>query len=70
MVTPVYFDNAREYASATQNIKVLDSLNASVLKAQYVELFKAKDSMRATGEAIVAVNWIATHSMCMEPIFL
>jgi lipopolysaccharide export system protein LptA len=50
----VYFDNAREYASATQNIKVIDSLNASVLKAQYVELFKAKDSMRATGEAIVA----------------
>ncbi|MFM1807391.1 MAG: hypothetical protein RLZZ242_116 [Bacteroidota bacterium] len=50
----VYFDNAREYAAATQNIKVIDSLNASILTAQYVELFKAKDSMRATGEAIVA----------------
>lgn len=50
----VFFDNAREYAAATQNIKVLDSLNASVLKAQFVELFKAKDSLRATGQAIVA----------------
>ena len=50
----VYFDSSLEYASATQNIRVLDSLNASVLTAQYVELFKAKDSMRATGEAIVA----------------
>ncbi len=48
----VYFDKASEFASATNNIKVTDTINEGVIRAHYAEVFKAKDSVFATKRAV------------------
>ena len=48
----VYFNKEREFASATNNIKVIDTVNNGVIKAHYAEVFKAKDSVFATKRAV------------------
>jgi lipopolysaccharide export system protein LptA len=48
----VYFDKASEFASATNNIKVTDTINKGVIEAHYAEVFKAKDSVFATKRAV------------------
>lgn len=48
----VYFDKASEFASATNYIKVTDTINESVIRAHYAEVFKAKDSVFATKRAV------------------
>ncbi|PIE99921.1 MAG: OstA-like protein [Maribacter sp.] len=51
----VYFNKAREFASATNNIKVIDTVNNGVIKAHYAEVFKTKDSVFATRRAVSIV---------------
>ncbi|MCJ7466773.1 MAG: OstA-like protein [Maribacter sp.] len=48
----VYFDKASEFASATNNIVVTDTINKGVIRAHYAEVFKAKDSVFATKRAV------------------
>jgi len=48
----VYFDKASEFASATNNIVVTDTINNAVTRAHYAEVFKAKDSVFATKRAV------------------
>ncbi|MEO1009978.1 MAG: OstA-like protein [Bacteroidota bacterium] len=48
----VYFDKASEFASATNNIVVTDTVNDGVIRAHYAEVFKAKDSVFATKRAV------------------
>ncbi len=48
----VYFNKAAEFASATNNIKVTDTINNVVTTAHYAEVFKAKDSVFATKRAV------------------
>ena len=48
----VYFDKAREFASATNNIVVTDTVNDGVVRAHYAEVYKAKDSVFATKKAV------------------
>ncbi|MFD1614170.1 OstA-like protein [Gelatiniphilus marinus] len=48
----LYFDNNTSFASATNNITVIDTLNKSVVKGHYAEVFKAKDSMFITKRAL------------------
>ncbi len=48
----VYFNKASEFASATNNITVTDTINNVVTKAHYAEVFKAKDSVFATKRAV------------------
>jgi len=48
----VYFDRASEFASATNNIIVTDTINKGIIKAHYAEVFKAKDSVFATKRAV------------------
>lgn len=48
----VYFDKATEFASATNNITVTDTINNGVIEAHYAEVFKAKDSVFATYRAV------------------
>ncbi|QLG44119.1 OstA-like protein [Costertonia aggregata] len=58
----VYFDKAREFASATNNITVTDTINKGVIRAHYAEVFKAKDSVFATKRA-VAINEVEQDSI-------
>ena len=47
----LYFDNNTSFASATNNIKVTDTLNNSIVKGHYAEVFKEKDSVFITKRA-------------------
>ncbi len=48
----MFFDRPRNFASATNNIKVTDTINKSVIKGHYAEVFKDKDSLFITKRAI------------------
>jgi lipopolysaccharide export system protein LptA len=48
----LYFDRTKSFASATNNIKVTDTLNRSVVKGHYAEVFRAKDSVFITKRAL------------------
>lgn len=48
----LYFDNTISFASATNNITVTDTLNKSIIKGHYAEMFKEKDSVFITKRAI------------------
>jgi hypothetical protein len=50
----IYFDQLENYASASGEVNVLDSINESRLSAEFAQIFKAKDSLVASGEAIIA----------------
>jgi len=61
----VYFNKAREFASATNNITVTDTVNDGVIKAHYAEVFKAKDSVFATKRA-VSITLMEQDSLFMH----
>ena len=61
----VYFNKAREFASATNNITVTDTVNNGVIKAHYAEVFKAKDSVFATKRA-VSITLMEQDSLYMH----
>jgi len=48
----LYFDRNKSFASATNNIKVTDTLNNSLVKGHYAEVFRAKDSVFITKWAL------------------
>ncbi len=48
----IYFDRNKNFASATNNIKILDTLNNSIVKGHYAEVYRAKDSVFITKRAI------------------
>ncbi|WP_296346045.1 OstA-like protein [Winogradskyella sp.] len=48
----MYFDRTLNFASATNNIKVTDTINNSIVKGDYAEVWKAKDSLFITGRAL------------------
>ncbi len=58
----VYFDKTSSFASATNNIKVTDTVNNGVIRAHYAEVFKEKDSVFATKRA-VAINLVQQDSL-------
>ncbi len=61
----VYFDKASQFASATNNIKVTDTINQGVIRAHYAEVFKARDSVFATKRA-VSVSLVQQDSLYMH----
>jgi len=48
----LYFDRNRSFASATNNITVTDTINKSIVKGHYAEVFRAKDSVFITKRAL------------------
>ena len=58
----IYFNRNRNFASATNNIKVTDTINESVIKGHYAEVFREKDSVFITNRA-VAVNVMEKDSL-------
>ncbi|WP_417935441.1 OstA-like protein [Flagellimonas meridianipacifica] len=48
----LYFDKISAFASATNNIKITDTINDGVIRAHYAEVFKDKDSVFATKRAV------------------
>lgn len=48
----LFYNRPRNFASATNNITVLDTLNNSIIKGHYAEVFKEKDSVFITKRAV------------------
>ena len=48
----MFFDRNRSFASATNNITVTDTINKSIVKGQYAEVFREKDSVFITKRAL------------------
>jgi lipopolysaccharide export system protein LptA len=48
----IYFDRNQSFASATNNIRVLDTLNKSLIRGHYAEVFRKKDSVFITKRAV------------------
>ncbi len=48
----LYFDRNKSFASATNNITVTDTINNSIAKGHYAEVWRAKDSMFITKRAL------------------
>ncbi len=48
----IFFDRNKSFASATNNIKVTDTLNNFFIRGHYAEVFKAKDSVYVTKRAL------------------
>ncbi len=58
----LYFEKKTDFASATNRIKVIDTVNNSVVKGHYAEVFKAKDSVFITKRAVF-INVMEKDSM-------
>lgn len=48
----IYFDRAQGFASASNNIKLIDSANQMVVRGHYAEVFKQQDSVYITNRAV------------------
>jgi lipopolysaccharide export system protein LptA len=48
----MYYDRNRNFASATNNIKVSDTINNFIVKGHYAEVFREKDSVFITKRAL------------------
>ncbi|WP_347051812.1 OstA-like protein [Flavobacterium olei] len=58
----LFYNRNTEFASATRNVKITDSINRGIVKGHYAELYKLKDSMFVTKRA-VAVNLVENDSV-------
>ncbi|QOG01630.1 OstA-like protein [Flavobacterium sp. MDT1-60] len=58
----LYYNRNTEFASATRNVKITDSINRGIVKGHYAEVYKLKDSMFVTKRA-VAVNFVDNDSV-------
>lgn len=58
----LYYDRKIEFASATNNVKITDTINKGIVKGHYAEVYKQKDSMFVTKRA-VAINLMEKDSV-------
>ncbi|MDC1392310.1 OstA-like protein [Flavobacteriaceae bacterium] len=58
----LYFESEHDYASASKNVSIVDSLNNSIITGHYAEIFKAKDSAIITRRAM-AINIVDQDSL-------
>ena len=58
----LYFDRNKDFASATRNVKITDSINKGIVKGHYAEMYKKKDSLFITKHA-VAINLVDKDSV-------
>ena len=61
----LYFENEREYAAATNDISITDTINNSIIRGNYAEIFKAKDSAIITRRAF-AINLLENDSLYIK----
>ncbi|MEJ6793026.1 MAG: OstA-like protein [Lacinutrix sp.] len=48
----LFFDRNRDFASASNNITITDTINKSIIKGHYAEVYKSKDSAFVTKRAL------------------
>ena len=63
----LYFENERNYAAASNKVEVTDTINQSIIRGNYAEIFKASDSAIITRKAL-AINIIKMTRFISTPI--
>ena len=58
----LYYNRTKDFASATNNVKITDTINKGIIKGHYAEIYKQKDSMFVTKRA-VAINLVDKDSV-------
>jgi lipopolysaccharide export system protein LptA len=58
----IFYNRNNEFASATRNVKITDTVNKGIVKGHYGEVYKLKDSLMMTGRA-VAINLVQKDSI-------
>lgn len=58
----LFYNRNTEFASATNNVKITDTINKGIIKGHYAEIYKQKDSMFVTKRA-VAINLMDKDSV-------
>jgi len=58
----IFYNRNTEFASATRNVKITDTVNKGIVKGHYGEVYKLKDSLIMTGRA-VAINLVENDSV-------
>lgn len=58
----LFYNRNIEFASATNNVKITDTINKGLIKGHYAEIYKQKDSMFVTKRA-VAINLVDKDSV-------
>ena len=58
----LFFENDRNYAAATNKVEITDTINNSIIRGNYAEIFKEKDSAIITQRAL-AINIIENDSL-------
>jgi lipopolysaccharide export system protein LptA len=58
----IFYNRNNEFASATRNVKITDTINKGIVKGHYGEVYKLKDSLMMTGRA-VAINRVENDSV-------
>ena len=58
----LYFENEKNYAAATKKVEIIDTINQSIIRGNFAEIFKAKDSAIVTRKAL-AINIIENDSL-------
>ena len=58
----LFFEKEKNYASATNNVKITDTLNKSIINGHFGEIFKSKDSAIITKRAI-SINILENDSL-------
>jgi lipopolysaccharide export system protein LptA len=49
----IYYNKLKDFASATNNVRITDTVNKARITGHYAEMFKSKDSMYVTKKALV-----------------
>lgn len=52
----IYYDRNIDFASATQNVKVTDTINKTIATGNYGEVYRLQDSLMLTKKALVATE--------------
>lgn len=52
----IYYSKLKDFASATNNVRITDTINKSKITGHYAELYKAQDSMFVTKKALVSMK--------------
>ncbi len=58
----LWYNRNTEFASASRNVKITDSINRGIVKGHYAEVYRQKDSMFVTKRG-VAVNFVDNDSV-------
>ena len=58
----LFYDRKREFASATRNVRITDTINQGIVKGHYGEVWKLQDSSFVTKRA-VAINLVDNDSV-------